>query len=66
MKDETELCHLCYPDPPCSLTCIYNHTAGALCLANKCEYCNELLCTCYGLGEELLDEGEEEYKNHTQ
>ena len=45
MQDETEKCWLEYVEG--YLTCTYNHTAGALCLVNKCPYCHNLECICY-------------------
>lgn len=50
-KDETEKCWLEFVEG--YLTCTFNHTAGALCLGNKCPYCHELECHCY---EEDFDE----------
>lgn len=46
IKDETEKCYLEWGKDG-HLTCSHNHTIGALCLANKCDYCNELECVCY-------------------
>ena len=43
--DETEKCYLEFVEG--YLTCTYNHTAGAICLGCKCEYCNKLECECY-------------------
>lgn len=44
--DETEQCYLIWGEEG-FLDCTYKHTDGALCLANKCQYCRELQCVCY-------------------
>ncbi len=43
--DETEKCYLEYVEG--YLRCTYNHNSGALCLGNKCEYCQGVKCICY-------------------
>lgn len=44
--DETEKCYLEYDDDG-YLTCTYDHTAGADCLMNRCQYCKKFDCSCY-------------------
>lgn len=44
--DETEKCWIDWVEDGV-LGCTYNHTIGAECLMDRCEYCQLSKCKCY-------------------